>query len=316
MRFGADCGRAKGMRSLVAWALVALLVGCGDDDGVDAPGTDASADATNGPIPFRVLTWNVENLFDETDDPETFDDVPTAAEVTRKLNDLAEVIRSVNPDFVALQEVENEAILQRLADTVPELGYDQVGLVDSFDPRGIDVGFMTRVPLSEIPTVTSHLGEQFPLPDGSDEIYYTRDALEVFVDVGNTQVGVVIVHFRSMRDGGADIREAEATYTARIVEARVSSGLDHMLVVGDLNDVPSSPTLDAILEGPLADLTLDVPIDDRWTFTFSGVRRQLDYILGSPRMEAAVSDVIVLHGRGVDAASDHQPVAADFLVPQ
>ncbi len=295
-------------------ALLALLMGgCGDDG--DRSGPDAGQDAQVEPTPMRVMTWNVKNLFDSEDDPDTFDDVPSDADVVRKLNDLEAVIRSVNPDFVALQEVENEAIVGRLAEQVSDLGYEHYGVVDAFDGRGIDVGYMTRLPLAGSPMVTSHIGERFPLPDGSDETYYTRDALEVFVDVGGATVGVIIVHFRSMRDGGADIRQAEAAYTTQIAEARIDSGLDHILLVGDVNDVPGSLPYEEIAgSGSLTDLTLGVPEDDRWTFVFSGVRRQFDYIFASPAMEAAANDVIILHNGDVSAASDHEPVAADFLV--
>ena len=306
------CGMGFSLRFAPATvALLALLaVGCGDD-GRDGPTPDAGVDAEAVATPMRVVTWNVENLFDEVDDPDTIDDVPSAAVVNRKLDDIAAVLTPLEADFIALQEVENEAILGRLAD---QLGYEQYGLIDAFDGRGIDVGYITRLPLASSPMVTSHLGERFPLPDGSDDIYFTRDALEVFVDVGGATVGVIIVHFRSMRDGGADIRQAEAAYTAQIAEARISSGLNNILVVGDLNDIPGSAPLDEILAGSLVDLTLEVPEDDRWTFVFDRVRRQFDYILGSPQMAASATDVVILHGGEVDAASDHQPVAADFLV--
>ncbi len=301
----------------LAPATVVLLalsaVGCGDDDR-DGPTPDAGADAAPVATPMRLVTWNVENLFDEEDDPDTIDDVPSAAAVVRKLNDLEAVLRPLNADFIALQEVENEAIVGRLAAQMTDLGYDGYGVIDAFDGRGIDVGYITRLPLASSPMVTSHIGERFPLPDGSDEIYYTRDALEVFVDVGGATVGVIIVHFRSMRDGGGDIRQAEAAYTAQIAEARISSGLDNILVVGDFNDIPDSPPLNELLAGSLVDLTLEVPEDDRWTFVFDRVRRQFDYILASPEMAASTSDVIILHGGDVDTASDHQPVAADFLV--
>lgn len=304
------------LRLVAGTALLIALsaTGCGDDSSDRTP-PDAGVDGPAVATPMRVLTWNVENLFDTVDDPDTFDDVPSSADVVRKLNDIEAVLRVVNADFVALQEVENEAILERLAEQMSDLGYTNYGLVDAFDGRGIDVAYMTRLPLAASPMVTSHLGERFPLPDGSDEIFYTRDALEVFVDVGGATVGVIIVHFRSMRDGGADIRQAEARYTTQIAEARIASGLDKILVVGDINDVPGSlPYAEIVGSGSLTDLTLRVPEDDRWTFVFGGVRRQFDYIFASPVMNAAANDVIILHGGDVDAASDHQPVAADFQV--
>ena len=301
------------MRFFLVSLLAVAWLGCSDDD-VRAPDMAAREDASTS-APLRVLTWNVENLFDEVDDPDKEDDLPSTFAVARKLEDIGTVLRQVNADFVALQEVENLEILDRLADEVADLGYTQTGLVDSFDGRGIDVAFMTRLPLAASPSTTSHLGERFPLPDGSREIYYSRDALEVFLDVGGQTVGVVIVHFRSQLGGGGDdIRFAEARYTAQIAEARIEAGIPRMLVVGDMNDTPESPPLDVLLSGSLTDSTRRVPDDDRWTFIFDRVRQQLDYILASPAMDAMTSEVVILHNGDIDAASDHQPVAADFVV--
>ena len=295
---------------------VISLVACGDDDS-SVPDATVLEDAG---IPeqqsFRVLTWNVENLFDSVDDPDTFDDVPSATAVRAKLSNIADVLRLVDADFVALQEVENEAILAEVAAQVPELGYDNLGLMDAFDGRGIDVAYLSRVPLAGPPNVISHIGERFPLPDGSgNQTFFTRDALEVYVDVAGVPIGLLIVHYRSMRDGGELVREAEAAYTRQIVEGRIGDGREHLLVVGDLNDNPDSATLAALLEGDtLDDMTTRVPADDRWSFVFDRIRRQFDYILATGPMIDFAVDIDFVHGDIVDEASDHQPVTAEFLI--
>ena len=59
---------------------------------------------------FRVMTWNVENLFDVGDD----DGPETEAALSAKLESLKAVIDALNPHVVALQEVGSETALARL----------------------------------------------------------------------------------------------------------------------------------------------------------------------------------------------------------
>ncbi len=53
------------------------------------------------PVPFSVMTWNVENLFLPGHEPGP----ETAAIFGRKLRNLAATLSAVAPDIVALQEV-------------------------------------------------------------------------------------------------------------------------------------------------------------------------------------------------------------------
>lgn len=145
---------------------------------------------------FRVITlmsWNVENLFDTQDDPgNPFDDtylpktvkdarpghkahcekhfdIPqyrreclnldwTEDKLRRKLQDIASVIRAVQPqpDVIIFPELENKTILSRLnSEFLSGLGYTvEIELdttVTDLD-RGIDVGILSRLPLAGAPT--------------------------------------------------------------------------------------------------------------------------------------------------------------------
>lgn len=156
------------------------------------------------------MTWNVENLYDAEDDPKKLDDtylpLTTKAQIKNhnsnclkldakswreqclewdwtdtvvdiKLQKLAQVILSVNnglgPDFLALQEVENLALLERLIqDFLPNSNY-QAYLIENNDSRGIDVGVITRLPVLDSPRFLK-LGNSRPalqmtvqLPDGN-----------------------------------------------------------------------------------------------------------------------------------------------------
>lgn len=307
--------------------LFVLLAACGDDSrpadsgrALDVPGVDTSVPTDTPPpsvVPFRLLSWNVENLFDSQNDPEKFDDVPTSSAVTAKINVLAGVILEENPDFIVLQEVENLHILQRLVDEgLAGMGYDHVGLMDGFDPRGIDVGYISRFPITN---VVSHIGESFEGPTGESQ-RFTRDALEVFVNANGIDVLVMTSHFISQRcDTAAECAEKNARREGEAAQARDLLGRrantrKHVIFAGDMNDSPGSATYEAMTMGDeIIDLSLTVPAADRWSFVFRGAREQLDYMMGSQGMS---DDLVELRFVRDERASDHSAIVADFqLIP-
>jgi len=305
---------------LVGIFVAIAVAGCGGERSDPDPTPDGGTpevDAGGGTTaPFRLLTWNAHDVYDEVDDADNpYDPVPTTAEVEAKLESLAQVLRGVDPDFIALMEIEHKPLLDRLADDhLAELGYTERGLIEAGDVRGIDVGFLSRVPVE---LVVSHAGERFPGADGTGSYTFARDALEVVLNRSGARLLVVVCHLRSRRDGTeADAhRLAEALEVRRIVDRRIGMGADRIAVVGDLNDEPTSPALAALLnDGALVDLTMAVPAAERWTFVFEGMERQYDYILVTPKLasEANASEVRIVHDAEAMAASDHAPVTAAF----
>ncbi|HHH37402.1 MAG TPA: hypothetical protein ENK77_02160, partial [Epsilonproteobacteria bacterium] len=77
---------------------------------------------------FVVASYNVENLFDDAKNGSEYDDyIPgrhnwTSRMVEIKLNHTAEVLCDLDADIVALQEIENEAILARLQKRLKRVG--------------------------------------------------------------------------------------------------------------------------------------------------------------------------------------------------
>jgi len=232
------------------------------------------------------------------------------------LEGISDVIRASDPDFVFLQEVENEALMNELADRyLPGSGYVYRGLMDSGDPRGIDIGYLSRL---EPDMVANHLSERFRAPGGTREYSFARDAVEVFLTVRDTPLIFIGVHLRSQRDGfGDEHRLAEATQIRRIVERRMELGNTHIIVAGDLNDTQSSDALTTLVtDGPLVDVSTYLPGDNRWTIQHQGRRMQFDYILATPdAMAMLVTDeVYILRGPEISDTSDHAPVMARFRI--
>ena len=171
---------------------------------------DASPNAVTDMGGVTVMTFNVENLFDTADDedkddhtylPRSVKDDPThisrCAPITVKrwrhecleldwneqvldfkLSQLAGVILQVNggrgPDIISLQEIENAAVLSRLSrEYLESAGYGEAILIEGRDRRGIDVAFLSRLPL-----VASPVLHAFDASDFAERQTDTRGVLE------------------------------------------------------------------------------------------------------------------------------------------
>ncbi len=280
-------------------------------DGGDAATPDS------GPQHLRLVTWNVRDLFDTRDDPDTYDEVSSRPALQTKLSRLGEVLRGIDADIVLLQEVENQNVLQSLAEgPLGGLGYEERILFEGRDPRGIDVAALSRLPLLR---VASHLEERFPSPDGSGTRRFARDLLEVFVRAGGRDIIVATTHFRSQRDGAeADAhRLAEATQTRRIVSRRAETGYPLYLLAGDLNDVPGSEALNALTSGGTLRhvVPMTLPEAERWSYRVGSQRVLIDHALASPALLASLRSMTARFERSetVWSASDHAPLVVDLV---
>src|SRR5687768_13490303 len=96
-----------------------------------------------------VGAYNLLNLFDEHDDPYRNDET-TPAKPRAELERLAESIRQLNADVLAVEEVENRDYLERFVNVfLADMGYQHVVLMEGNDMRGIDVGLVSRIPVGE-----------------------------------------------------------------------------------------------------------------------------------------------------------------------
>jgi endonuclease/exonuclease/phosphatase family metal-dependent hydrolase len=146
-----------------------------------------------------VMTFNVQNLFDNVDDPGKDDKayLPLSAKrgdlhraackaieveswrdeclhldwsdstIDRKLHVLAQTIRQVNDgagaDIITLQEVENASILNRLREEyLADLGYQPAILIEGNDARGIDVAILSKLPVAGTPELHPLRLKAFP----------------------------------------------------------------------------------------------------------------------------------------------------------
>jgi len=211
----------------------------------------------------------------------------------------ARVIAEVNADVIVLVEVENRIALERFHDAyvAPELkklGYKPYAynmVIDGNDDRGIDVGILSRKPLTRMRT---HITDRL---DGKK--VFPRDCPEYYVRLGNGTSELVVLpnHFSSKGSDKTGARRAvQAQRVREIYESIRDAGHNFVVVAGDFNDFPASGALDALLKG--TDLT-DAMATEMYHGAFPGTyqhataKEKIDYLLLSPELVAKVKAVDV-----------------------
>ena len=209
---------------------------------------------------FRVVFYNVENLFDTLDEPDKEDDEFTPEGLRRwtsyryyqKLNNLAKVISAIGeweiPALIGMCEIENEKVINDLTRYSPlkKMQYRYV-LTSSEDARGIDVALLyQRDRFKLLQQNNIHLS--FP----NNPQKKTRDILHVSGEIisGDT-LDVFVCHFPSRR-GGEFESEPDRTYAASVVRENVDSLIAvrenaNILIMGDFNDEPSNKSISQTL---------------------------------------------------------------------
>lgn len=248
----------------------------------------------------------------------------------------AMVIRDVDADVLGVVEAESRPVLDRFTDAMlRQVGgrpYAQVMCVDGNDTRGIDVGLLSRHPIT---TYRPHVYDA----DRTGRVF-SRDCAEYHVDVDGQTVVVLVNHFKSKGYSepgdpqGGKKRRRQAVRVAAIYDGLLAEGLDHVVVVGDLNDTPASTPLKPLMATSLRDITTHPTFThDQRDGTYGSMKDQIDYVLLSPAMYAKVTgggifrkgvwrgpraefrwDVYDSLHNPVEAASDHAAIWAEVAL--
>lgn len=270
---------------------------------------------------FRIMEYNVENLFDcrhdsLKSDREFLPDSPRGWGFSRyndKLKNIAKVIMAAGgshvPDLVGLCEVENEHCVKGLVRYSPlrEAGYKYV-ITDSPDERGIDVALLYQ------PHTFRHLATQvISIPYREIKRRPTRDILHVMGRIvsGDT-LDVFVCHMPS-RSGGEKETEPYRLFTASCLRKTADSVMavrryPHVIIMGDFNDYPSDRALTEVMgaarpQETVAPRTFYNLMDGKpgGTYRYRGEWGTLDqmivngYLLGgNPRVRTRYEDAQIL----------------------
>ena len=209
---------------------------------------------------LRILTWNVENLFDTLHDEGCHDEefLPiserkwTSPRYWRKQGAIARTLvaaAELQPiDLIGLCEVENDSVIHHLCrrTRLARLGYEYL-ISHSRDKRGVDVALLYQ------PVTMSLITHQsLRVPFDSLRERPTRDILHAtFRAPRGDTIDVFIAHFPSRLGGAAHsspYRERAANLIAHTADSLLRLRIrPHLIAMGDFNDEPSDPSIARVL---------------------------------------------------------------------
>lgn len=284
---------------------------------------------------IRLAFYNVENLFDNKPDgnSKASDEKPKPHK-----EGLALAIHAVNPDILAMSEVESLSALTEFRDQyLSDLGYAHIASIDAGDGRGIEQSVLSRFPISGMKNWVNAPLEgvhQTAVPDSGiklgDPLKLHRSPLRVVVTIPAAQSGtgadtpltLYVMHHKAGREFDY-WREAEARFViSKVKEDLTPTGL--LALVGDFNSFARDAAGRIYTSGGLSDCFADRSRDATWATHESG--RPIDHIFASAALsKAVVPNTRIIYGTPVRPprsdwnttpapkgyASDHFPVSVD-----
>ncbi len=209
--------------------------------------------------------YNLENFYDTVNNPNVNDDefLPTGPKNYNtqvyfdKVSHLATVLSQIGTDItpdgpaiIGCAEIENDTVLNDLVHQ-PLLAKRNYKFVhyDSRDVRGVDVALLYN---PKYFTVLASRKLFVRLPAGSKSSYFTRDVLWVKGILDGDTVHVFVNHWPS-RVGGEE-RSMPGRFAAAEVDKKMIDSINaadpaaKIIVMGDLNDDPISPSVTQVLK--------------------------------------------------------------------
>ncbi|WP_152286188.1 endonuclease/exonuclease/phosphatase family protein [Flavicella marina] len=212
-----------------------------------------------------VAFYNLENLFDTINEPNTNDEASPIFEIKnnrssvywQKINNLSRVISEIGtektqapPSIIGVAEIENRAVLEDLiaSEKLADFPYEIVHH-NSPDKRGIDVALLYNkqkfIPIH-------HSTYELKLWSENGYRIYTRDQLLVSGYLENELIHVVVNHWPSRRGGekkSNSLREKAAFLNKKICDSLLQSDSNSKIILmGDLNDNPTNSSLKKVLQ--------------------------------------------------------------------
>ncbi|MDD4107865.1 MAG: endonuclease [Prolixibacteraceae bacterium] len=252
---------------------------------------------------MTIVFYNVENLFDTENQKGKQDDEFTPhgkkswndIKYRKKLADISKAISSVNegdlPEIVGLCEVENRRVLNDLISAgLLSSGKYRIIHHDSPDTRGIDCALIYRPAEFK---VTSHRAVKVRLFDVPG--YKTRDILYVRGRTLNLEDFHIFVNHWPSRNSGVQKTEKNRIAVAGILKTQIdsvrkASPAGHIIVMGDMNDLPDDKSISEILganppgesETGLVNLMFPIHQEGRGSYNYKGTWNIYDQIIVSP----------------------------------
>jgi len=209
-----------------------------DKDSIETPDEDTPVQTERAVI----ATWNVHRFFDTVCDSGEcgsgdYEEQPTQAEFDAQADDIAAGIKTINADVIMLEEVESELCMEALASRLGYSAKQWIIVENRYREGDVYTAIMTKG------TIVSQ--KEYPKTDSG---YFSRPLLQATINYGSEFI-VFAAHFKSQSNDNPQLRLAEAEKTHDIVTDVALENLSTLVVLGgDLNDVPGSDPLNALLD--------------------------------------------------------------------
>jgi endonuclease/exonuclease/phosphatase family metal-dependent hydrolase len=227
------------------------------------------------------MFYNVENLFDTRDDPNTSDEAFTPSgerrwtinRLNRKLINLSKVLLTsagyIPLQIIALCEVENSFVLEMLIQNTPLKKFNyKIIHKDSPDSRGIDVALIYN-PSEFHPLAYDYI----PLTGAKDSVSDSREILYVTGIVQQTDtLHIFVNHWPSRYSGLLESRPKRAL-AARVLKREINQLQNRwespkIIILGDFNDQPDDESLALHLNAKPPPKSLPVFADTLYNLSF------------------------------------------------
>jgi len=256
-------------------------------------------------MPFKVATYNVENLFDAHFQGTEYNAyIPGKHNWNKrmseiKLNHTAEVICDLDADILGLQEIENSLVFKALLKRLKRVGCEyRYSAITHKKGAAIQVALLSRFPI----TYKKELQVSYAP--------YTRNILEVEINIYGKPLTVFSNHWKSKSRKGY---ESKRIKYAKRLKKRILSMPENKeyIILGDLNSnynahltlkerlddshgvTGITDVLKTIKDGKLIEeaeilrsgkashynLWQELPFKERWSHKFYGNKSTLDHIL-------------------------------------
>ena len=295
---------------------------------------------------IRIATYNLENLFDDKDDPAVSGEIDDADDTKPEAQKkgLAAAIKRLNADVIAVQEIENNDTLIEFRDNYLQgLGYDHAMSIGPGDERGIEQGILSRFPIKDAKvwenidlggTHPEYVGDR-PNKLAGQPLKTRRSPFMATIEVPADKAGgnaydltLFVVHHKSGR-GMEYWREAEAKkFSAMVDEIEASQPAQNIVVLGDFNAEQLDHSVQIWLDSGFTCASCADPDSMDTAHISHASGRTIDMILVNDSLKHEVvpnsAFILATPQLAADAdwkttpkpdlyASDHMPVAVDLI---
>ncbi len=203
---------------------------------------------------IRLAAYNVENLFDDKDDPTLsgrYDDLGLTT-TDGQCRNVAAAIKALDADVMILEEVESEEALRWFRDTyLKDLGYDHIKSFDAGYERGVEQSVLSRFPIKDAKVFAGERiddmaarrvgGGWTAARAGHEPDLFGRNPIRAVIDgPGDYELILYGVHLKAGGgDDSAAQREAESLQVREFVKADLAANPNaNVAVLGDFNATP------------------------------------------------------------------------------